>query len=152
MYWPRIGTKRALSEIPTAAVLLAGVTMMGLFLVAWSNTSLSTNQVELDATFSNKVNKLTEEIVVEKVWFGTDSNSKKFINMTLSNTSSLGLSITEVEFVNSTDTITFSASDDVLPDQVFSIEEFYDWSSGESVDVIVTTARGNIFTVQVLPQ
>ena len=125
---------------------------MGLILVAWSNSTLTTNQVQMEATFSSKVNKLTEEIAVEKVWFGTDSNSNKFINMTLANTSSLGLSITEVEFVNSTHNIIFSTSNDVLPDQVYSLEELYGWTSGEPIDVIITTARGNIITVQVLPQ
>jgi len=152
MNWPRIGTKRALSGPVTSAILLSAVTVMGIMLVGWSNTTLTINQVELDATFSNKVNKLSEEVAVDYVWFGTDALSTKFVNLTLANTSSLGITITEIELVNSTDTYLVTISNgDVLPGDVYSIEEEYVWTSGTVTNLVVTTARGNIFTVQVLP-
>lgn len=153
MNWLRIGTKRALSGPITSAILLSAVTVMGVILVGWSNSTLSYNQVELDATFSSKVNKLTEDIVVEHVWFGTDVSSTKFINVTLSNISSIGITITEIELVNSTDTTKLTISNgDVLPKKIHSLEQEYGWTKGTPIDVVVTTARGNIFTTQVLPQ
>lgn len=151
MNWSRIGTKRALSGPVTSAILLSAVATMGILLVGWSNSTLSYNQVELDATFSSKVNKLTEDVAVEYVWFGT-AGSTKFINVTLSNISSIGITITEIEFVNSTNTDKFTVSNDVLPQKVYSLEEEYGWTAGTPVDIVVTTARGNIFTTQVLPQ
>jgi len=153
MNWPSIGTKRALSSAITSAILLSAVASMGVLLVGWSNSTLTYNQVQLDVTFSNKVNKLSEDVVVEYVWFGTDAGSNKFVNVTLSNISDLGLTITEIEFVNSTKTSTFTIADgDLLPDEIYSLEELYGWTSGNSVDIVVTTARGNIYTTQVLPQ
>ena len=148
---PRIGTKRALSTAITSIILVTAVATLGVFLVAWSNTTLALNQAELEETFSNKVNKLSEEILIENVWFGTGSNGK-FVNATLSNISTLGITLTQIELVNSTDTHTITiTSGDLLPDEVYSLEENYVWTSSTETDIIVTTARENIFTTQVAP-
>ncbi len=147
----RIGTKRALTTPVVSAILLAAVATLGVYLVGWSNTTLTLNQVELEATFSNKINKLGEEILIEQVWFGTGSNGK-FVNVTISNISTLGITLTEIELVTSTDTHTITIiSGDLLPDEVFSLEENYVWTLGTETNLIVTTARENIFTTQVTP-
>jgi len=147
----RIGTKRALTTPVVSAILLAAVATLGVYLVGWSNTTLTLNQAELEATFSNKINKLGEEILIEQVWFGTGSNGK-FVNVTISNISTLGITLTEIELVTSTDTHTITIiSGDLLPDEVFSLEENYVWTSSTETDLIVTTARGNFFTTQVTP-
>ena len=147
----RIGTQRALTTPVVSAILLAAVATLGVYLVGWSNTTLTLNQVELEATFSNKINKLGEEILIEHVWFGTGPNGK-FVNVTLSNISTLGITLTEIELVTSTDTHTITIiSGDLLPDEVFSLEENYVWTLGTETNLIVTTARENIFTTQVTP-
>ena len=147
----RIGTQRALTTPVVSAILLAAVATLGVYLVGWSNTTLTLNQVELEATFSNKMNKLGEEILIEHVWFGTGPNGQ-FVNVTLSNIGTLGITLTEIELVNSTDTHTITIiSGDLLPDEVFSLEENYVWTSSTETDLIVTTARGNFFTTQVTP-
>jgi len=147
MNWLWIGTKRALSGPVTSAILLSAVATMGMFLVGWSNTTLSLNQAELEETFSNNVNKLSEEISIEKVWFGTGSN--KFVSVTLTNTSTIGITLTEIELVDSTDTHTVTLSQDMLPGDIYTIEEEYDWTSGTSTDITVITARENHFKTQV---
>lgn len=147
----RIGTQRALATPVVSAILLAAVATLGVYLVGWSNTTLTLNQAELEATFSNKINKLGEDILIEQVWFGTGSNGK-FVNVTISNISTLGITLTEIELVNSTDTHTITIiSGDLLPDEVFSLEENYVWTLGTETNLIVTTARGNFFTTQVTP-
>ena len=150
MHRYRIGTKRALSELPSAAILMFAVAVLGIFLVTWSNQTLSLGAIELTDTFDNSVNRISEELLIEQVWFGTGSTSK-FVNVTMSNIGSIGITITEIEFVNSTVTHTITLNQNLFPDQTYSIEEDYVWTSGTAVDVTVTTARTNVIKTQVAP-
>ncbi len=153
MHRYRIGTKRALSELPSAAILMFAVAVLGIFLVTWSNQTLSLGAIELTATFDNSVNRISEELLIEQVWFGTGSTSK-FVNVTMSNIGSIGITITEIEFVNSTDTHTITLNQNLFPSgtsSTYSIEEDYVWTSGTAVDVTVTTARTNVIKTQVAP-
>jgi len=149
MHRSRIGTKRALSELPSAAMLMFAVAVLGIFLVTWSEQSLNLSAMELTDSYDNKINRLSEEISIEHVWFGTGSN--KFVNVTLSNISSIGITLTEIELVNSTKTHTITTNQNLLPGDTYSIEEVYDWTSGIAVDVTVITARENHFKTQVAP-
>jgi len=150
MHRSRIGTTRALSEIPSAAMLLFAVAVMGIGLLGWSNQTLSLSAMELTNSYDNKINRLSEEILIEQVWFGTGS-SNKFVNVTLSNISNIGITLTEIELVNSTKTHTITTTQSLLPGDTYSIEEVYVWTSGTPVDVTVITARENHFKTQAAP-
>jgi len=149
MHRSRIGTKRALSEIPSAAMLMFAVAVLGIFLVTWSEQSLNLSAMQLTDSYDNKINRLSEEISIEHVWFGTGST--KFVNVTLSNISNIGITLTEIELVNSTKTHTITTTQNLLPGDTYSIEEVYVWTSGVAVDVTVITARENHFKTQVAP-
>jgi len=150
MHRSRIGTQRALSDLPSAAVLMFAVAVLGIFLVTWSNQTLSLGAIELTDTFDNTMNRLSEEIIIENVWFGTGSSSK-FVNFTFTNIGTVGATLTEIELVNSTNTHIITITQNVFPDQIYSIEEDYGWTSGTLVDVTVTTARANVIKTQVAP-
>jgi len=150
MHRSRIGTKRALSELPSAAMLLFAVAVMGIGLLGWSNQTLSLSAMELTDSYDGKINRLSEEISIEQVWFGTGSTNK-FVNVTLSNISNIGITLTEIELVNSTATHIITTNQNLLPGDTYSIEEVYDWTSGIAVDVTVITARENHFKTQVAP-
>ncbi len=149
MHRSRIGTKRALSEIPSAVMLMSAVAIMGIFLLAWSNQTLGNSATQLTDTFDNKINRLSEEIIIEHIWFGTGST--KFVNVTLSNIGTIGITLTEIELVNSTDTHTITTTQNLLPGDTYSIGEVYVWTSGTPVDVTVITARENQFKTQAAP-
>ncbi len=149
MHRSRIGTRRALSEIPATAMLMFAVAVLGIFLVTWSEQSLNLSAMKLTDSYDNKINRLSEEISIENVWFGTGSN--KFVNVTLSNISAIGITLTEIELVNSTKTHTITTNQSLLPGDTYSIEEVYVWTSGDPVDVTVITARENHFKTQVSP-
>ena len=151
MHRSRIGTKRALSEIPSAVMLMSAVAIMGIFLLAWSNQTLGNSATQLTDTFDNKINRLAEEIIIEHIWFGTDTGSTKFVNVTLSNIGTIGITLTEIELVTSTDTHIITITQNIFPDQTYSIVEEYVWTSGTAVDVTVTTARENVIKTQVSP-
>jgi len=150
MHRSRIGTHRALSEIPSAAILLFAVAVMGIGLLGWSNQTLSLSALELTNSYDNKINRLSEEILIEQVWFGTGS-SNKFVNVTVSNISNIGITLTEIELVNSTTTHTITSTQSLFPGDTYSIEEVYVWTSGTPVDVTVITARENHFKTQAAP-
>ena len=150
MHRSRIGTQRALSEIPSAAILLFAVAVMGIGLLGWSNQTLSLSALELTNSYDGKINRLSEEILIDQVWFGTGS-SNKFVNVTLTNIGTIGITLTEIELVNSTDTHTITTNQNLLPGDTYSIEEVYVWTSNDPVDVTVITARENHFKTQVAP-
>ena len=150
MHRSRIGTQRALSEIPSAAMLMFAVAVMGIFLLSWSNQTLNLSAMELTDSYDNKINRLSEEILIDQVWFGTGS-SNKFVNVTLTNIGTIGITLTEIELVNSTDTHTITTNQNLLPRDTYSIEEVYGWTSADAVDVTVITARENHFKTQVAP-
>ena len=151
MHRSRIGTRRALSELPTATILLFAVVVLGIYLLSWSNTTLGAASTELGITFDNSINRLSEELIIEQVWFGTDTGSTKFVNVTLTNVSTIGITIAEIELVTSTDTHIITITQNVFPDQSYSLVEEYVWTSGDAVDVTVTTARENVIKTQVSP-
>jgi len=153
MHRYRIGTHRALSEIPSAAMLMFAVAVLGVYLLFWSNQTMSLGAMELTDTFDNSINRISEEILIEQVWFGTGSTSK-FVNVTMSNIGTIGITITEIEFVNSTDTQTITLNRNLFPsgtNSTISIEENYGWNSGTAVDVTIITARDNHFKTQAAP-
>lgn len=153
MHRSRIGTKRALSDIPAATILMFAVALLGVFLLTWSNQLMGAKSTDLTNAFTDSVNRITEEIQIEQVWFGTGP-SGKFVNVTLSNISTIGITITEIELVNSTDTHTITLNQNLFPtgiNSTYSIEEVYVWISGEAIDVTVFTARENQFKTQVSP-
>jgi len=151
MHRSRNSTHRALSDLPSAAMLMFAVAVLGIYLLFWSNQTMGAAQIELTDAFDNSLNRLSEEIIIEQIWFGTDTGSTKFVNVTLSNISSIGITLTEIELVNSTDTHIITITQNVLPEQTYSIVEEYGWTSGTLVDVTVTTARENVIKTQVLP-
>jgi len=150
MKWLSIGTKRGLSGTVSAAVLVSAVAVMGVFVVGWSQSNLIQHQNALENTFSDKINRLNEQATFENVWFG-GTGPNKFVNVTVANIGIVGLNVTQIEFVEATTTIFTITDGGLVPSNTYSLEELYSWTSGTTLDVVVTTGRGNIYTTQVLP-
>ena len=74
--------RRAISTVVSTVILLSAVSIMGVMLVAWANTSLYTKQIELESSFNDKINKLNEDLLIENIWFGT---SPAIVNVKLTN-------------------------------------------------------------------
>jgi len=144
----RITPKRGLSTVVTTAILLTAVSVMGIYLVGWSNSSLSNDQIRLENSFNVKINKLNEDIFIENVWFNDDPYT---VNVTTNNVGIIGLNITEIKLVNSTDTAIFVITNGgIIPKKAYSFQDTYFWVKNEVVDIYVTTARDRIFTTQVV--
>ena len=144
----RIRPQRGLSTVVTTAILLSAVSVMGIYLVGWSNSSLLNDQIRLENSFNDKINKLNEHVIIENVWFNDDPYT---VNVTLNNAGIVGLNITEIKLVNSSDTTVFAITNGgSLPKNTYSFQDTYVWLKNEVVDIYVTTARDRIFTTQVV--
>ena len=138
--------RRGLASVVTGAILIAAVAVMGVTLVAWANTNLFTKQAALESSFNEKMNKLNEDLLVEHIWFGTNPN---IVNVTLNNVGAIGLNVTNIEIKNSTSVLYFTITDGgIYPNGDYSIQETFNWNSGETTDFTIITNRGNIFTAQ----
>lgn len=135
--------RRGLSTIITTTILLSAISIMGVSLVAWSNTSLQSQQIQMEISFNDKINKLNEDVSIENIWFGTSPN---IVNVTLNNVGTIGLNVTAIKIVNTTDTLVFYITDGGIdPGDDFSLQKTFNWNSGETTDFTITTNRGNYY-------
>ncbi len=149
MKWLSIGTKRGLSGSITAAILVSAVAVMGVFVVGWSQSNLSQHQAALENTFSDKMNKLNEQLVYENVWLGTTPSN--FVNVTLVNVGTAGLNVIQIELDDGLTKKVITITDGgIVSGQVYSLEKTFLWTSNP-INIFTTTARGNIYTTQVSP-
>ncbi len=138
--------RRGLSTVVTSAILLSAVAIMGVMLIGWANTNLAQKQIALSDSLDDKMNKLNEDLLVEHIWFGISPN---IVNLTLNNVGSVGFNVTQIEIKNSTSLLNVIITDGgINPSGDYSIQETYNWNSGETVDFTIFTNRGNQFTAQ----
>ena len=143
-------TRRALSSIVTSAILLTATVLTGSGMVTWSNSSLSSYETALSNTFSTNVNKLSENLSIENVWFG--NGGQKFLNVTTTNVGTIGATVTNMTLKTSTTTTNIQCThSSIMPQKQNSTKIIYNWQSGNPIQITITTARGTIFTTQVMP-
>lgn len=149
----RRGYRRALSTVVTSVILLSAVAIMGTMVVTWANMKLGSQEEALTVTFTNNINKLNEDFIVEYVWYDYVLNN---VNVTITNVGIIGLNVTEIKFVNPSDysnLVTLSITDGgILVQKSFNTNVTYSGlTSGDTFNVVVTSERGNIVQKQVLP-
>ena len=145
--------KRALSTIVTSAILLSAIAVMGTMVVTWANMKLNDQEQVLSLTFSDNINKLNEDFIIENVWYDYVLNN---VNVTITNVGILSLNVTEIKFTDPSDSSNLA----ILPitDGGIQVQESFNTNvtysgliSGDVFDVVVTSERGNIIQKQVLP-
>ena len=149
----RRGYRRALSTVVTSVILLSAVAIMGTMVVTWANMKLGSQEEALTVTFTNSINKLNEDFIVEYVWYDYVLNN---VNVTITNVGIIGLNVTEIKFVDPSDysnLVTLSITDGgILVQKSFNTNVTYSGlTSGDVFNVVVTSERGNIVQKQVLP-
>src|SRR3990167_1008493 len=145
--------RRALANAVTSAIILSAVSIMGVMMLGWSNSSLTIQKQEIEEVFSTQTNKINEDLIFDNVWFSTTCPGN-CVNVTMSNVGTIGLNVTEMKFIDGTtlaDLQIFSYTDaGIVPSGTFSTNATYSWISGEDIDIVVFTERGNQFTTQVI--
>ena len=142
-------SRRGLGSVVTGAILLTATALMGTGVVSWSNTNLSSYETSLSNTFSTNVNSLHESLTVDNVWFG--NNPSKFLNVTIANTGTIGLNVTDIKLTSSISSLDVPSSHTSLtPKQQNVTKITYAWNPHVPITITVTTSRGSVFTSQVM--
>ena len=153
----RLKNRHALADVVTSAIVLAAVSIMGVMMLAWSNTNLASHQQEIEEVFSTQMNKINEDVSFESIWFPTPSGvmTANHINVTLTNTGILGLNVTTIQVTNVTGSNNTSFNYDytdigIVKSGTISKNVTYPWQSNDELDILIFTARGNQFITQVV--
>jgi len=145
---------RAIASVVTSAIILSAVSVLGVMLLGWSNTSLLQQKQEIEEVYSTRMNKINENLIFENIWFAT-TPAPNHLNVTISNVGILGLNVTNIRVTNSTASngtaFNFAHTDGgIVTGGSFSTNATYAWQSGDVLDVMVFTDRGNQFTTRVI--
>ena len=154
--YTRINYRRGLASVVTGAILLAAVSIMGVMLLGWSQTSINNQKSEMNDVFDTQMNKIREDLIFENIWFPTPAGimTENHLNVTMANIGILGLNVTSIQVTNVTGTnntsFTYSYTDGgIIKSGSLSLNATYPWQSADELDVIVFTNRGNQFISQV---
>ncbi len=150
-------SRRGLSTVVTAALMLTAVAVLGSVVVSWSQGNLNAFREGLANTASTVTNKINENLVIENVVFCKNCPpSNTVINVTLTNIGAQSLNVTQIK-INSTIIQTYFTSSQRLPAIILSHQSYtvstalptsMSWGSKSPDTITVTTARGSIFTTQ----
>lgn len=143
--------RRGLATVVTSAILLSATSIMGVMLLGWSQTSFSAQQQEMEDTYNTQINKINEDLVFDNVWFSATCPGN-CVNITMSNVGILGLNVTQMRFDDGATLetlVNFYYTDaGIVPSETFSTNATYAWTTGQDIDIIVFTDRGNQFRTQ----
>jgi len=154
----RFRIRRGIANVVTSAIMLSAVSIIGVMMLAWSQTSMLEQKMEIEDIFNTQLNKINEDLLFENIWFAVaspPSMTENHLNVTISNIGILGFNVTEIHVTNVTATnntlFTYSLTDAGIPKSgSFSVNTTYAWQSGDELDIIIFTGRGNQFITQVV--
>ena len=135
-------TRKGVSTVISGAILLVGISLIGVIGVSWAKDNLNRNELMMDNTYSTNINKIKESITPQHEWYKT---AQKQLNVTFINTGMDGLIVKEIT-VNGIHSVDLRIpATPVPPGKTFSKLVNYDWA-GDPIDISVITDRGSIFT------
>ena len=134
----KLRNRRGISAVVTSVLLVSAVSMMGMFLVSWSNASFALQRLNVAEETSDRINQVKESFVLEDVWFFSNITGK-YANVTVRNTGDLAVTIDSI-YVNNT--IVASTSEVIAIGNVATIDIPVSWGQGKPQDVWVQTERG----------
>ena len=149
--------RRGLAGIVTSGILLSAVSIMGVMMLGWSQTSIQEQQQEMNDVFTTQMNKINEDLIFENVWFATPAGNMldNHLNVTVANVGVLGLNITSIQVTNTTGTNNTAKSYlysnvGVVTDSSVSLNTTYPWDADDEISIRIFTDRGNQFLTQVV--
>ncbi len=152
-----VSYRRGLATIVTTGLLLAATSILGTSMLVWSQSELAVHQQEITDVFDTQMNKLNENLLIENIWFAIPAGgmSANHLNVTFTNIGILGLNVTTIQVTNVTAGNTTSFDYDftdigIVKSASISKNVTYAWQSGDELDVLIFTNRGNQFITQVV--
>jgi len=151
----KIKIRRGIANIVSTAIILSAVSIMGVMMLAWANTSMIQQQMEIESVFNTQMNKINEELIFENIWFDT-TPLPNHLNVTMTNSGILGLNVTEIHVTNVTGTnntlaLIHPLTNGGIPKSgSFSVNAWYDWDPKDELEILVFTERGNQYITQAI--
>ncbi len=155
----KIRKKRSgISNVISAVILIAAVSVLGSVMLIWANSTLGAQRQQIGDYYEENSNLLKETFIVEDIWLS--QNPANYVNVTLRNVGGIAVDIKEVQVIalNSTGGTVDSeavippflpassegliSSKDTLRIDVGDID--WDHVDSKSLDISVTTERGSI--------
>jgi hypothetical protein len=134
----RCRRRRGISTVVTSVLLVSAVSIMGAFLVAWSNSSFAVQRLNVASATAERINLINESFVVEDAWF-FQNNTGKFTNLAVRNTGDNAIKISSI-YINNTE-VTFT--DETIRTGEMAVIDFpLSWGSDRPQSVWVKTDRG----------
>jgi len=153
----RLKKRRALASVVTSAIVLSAVSIMGVMLLGWSQTSIANQKLELNEVYDTRMNKINEDLLYENIWFATPGGimTTNHLNVTVANIGILGLNVTSIQVTNMTGTnntsFIYSYTDGgIVKSNSLSFNATYAWQSADELEILIFTDRGNQFITQVV--
>lgn len=148
-------SRRGLASIVTSGIILSAVSIMGVMLLGWSQTSINEQKQEMNQVYDTRMNKINEDLIYENIWFALPAGimTANHLNVTVANIGILGLNVTSIQVTNSTGTNNTSFSygytdGGIVTGNSLSLNATYPWQSGDELDLRIFTNRGNQFVSQ----
>lgn len=148
---------KGLASIVTSGIILAAVSIMGVMLLGWSQTSISEQKQEMNDVYNSQMNKINEDLIYENIWFALPAGlmTANHLNVTISNIGILGLNVTTIQITNTTgiNNTSFSypyTNGGIVTGDSLSFNATYPWQSTDELDIRIFTSRGNQFVSRVI--
>jgi archaellum component FlaF (FlaF/FlaG flagellin family) len=143
--------RRGLATVITSAIMMSAVCVLGSAGVVWSQSSLTTQQVEMTNTVENYSNKLNESLSFEYVY--CNSSPCETIIVIVTNNGRVGLAVTEISISDKNsgfNKIHVVSSGSIGPDQSIVIPvNDPAFASHNVLEVTSKTSRGNFIQTQI---
>ncbi len=117
--------RKAVSPAISGVIMSAAVITVGLIVLSWANNNFMYRQQESSEFFSNQSDLISENFVIEDVWFYTGG-----VNVTLRNVGKIDITITEVTF-NGTNRLGIPVS--VAVAQAATVTLDWNWGAGQQL-------------------
>ncbi len=131
--------KKAVSPAISSVIMSAAVITVGLIVLTWANNNFSTRQQEGAKLFYNQSQLMSENFVIEDVWFYPNG-----VNVTIRNIGTNTVNITSLKF---NETILFDTSQLIPIKQASIITVNWNWGTGtQYYNILVKTARDQSIT------
>lgn len=129
-------SRRGVSPVIASVILIGAAIATGLVVVSWTSSNFATQQNEAGAFFSGRSDALSENFVIEDVWFYGGGSG---VNVTVRNVGTANLTVEAVYF-NGTDHL--GGSQDIEVGEAETITMTWSWELGHYY-IVVASAKGN---------
>lgn len=134
----RIARRRGVGTVVTSVMLISAVSIMGAFVLSWSSSGYAAQRVAVSETADDRVNQIREDVVLEDVWFFSNSTSS-YAKVTVRNAGDVAI---DVSYVYVNNTRVWNDGKTIVAGSTGEMTFESAWSAGSGQDVWITTERG----------